>query len=399
MTTNTPRTVGTFGDLLLRICIELQLTEEQQATATGRYERVGHWLGAADSPLAPLRPRVFPQGSMLLRTTNRPASQEDTEIPFDLDLVGRCSVDPDQVHARDLYDKMRARLEEHGDFAKRLGAHHRCLRLDYGSDMFHLDVIPACPDPADPDGVALLIPDKGLWEDARSPIESWRSTDPLRYAAWFDANCAVGYRTEMKMAAAHVDPVPPAEPAHRKAPLRRITQLIKRKRDLDFLGDKCEPSSIMLTTLAAQHYRGEESVADGLERVLDGIMLRIMEAEPGRIMVLNPTDPGEDLAAPLTANAYRKFCGMVEDMRRMVTNARAGRGIPGLFDVLAPTFGVGVVKRAMAAAEMEVKQAHDNGRLGTSAAAASGLTILASPKVQGRSQPMPRSNFHRNDPV
>lgn len=399
MTIAAPRKVGTLDEHLLRICVELQLTDAQYANATGRYERVADWLGTEDSPLAGLRPRVFPQGSMLLRTTNRPASHEDTEIPFDLDLVGRCCIDPHRIHARELYEAMQKRLKQHGDFAKRLSALHRCLRLDYASDMFHLDVIPACPDPADPSGVALLIPDKGLWEAARSPIDSWKPTDPLRYAAWFEANCSMGYRTESKAAAAQVDPVPPAEPAHRKAPLRRITQLIKRKRDLDFLNDKCVPSSIMLTTLAARQYRGEESVADGLENVLRGISGQIDAAKPGRISVPNPTDHTEDLVAPLTANAYRRFCDMVEDMRRLLADARNVRGIPGLFEVLAPTFGAGVVKRAMAAAEIEVKQVHDDGRLGTSSAAAAGLTILSSPKVQGRSQPMPRSNFHRNDSV
>ena len=395
--TTSPRTVGTLDDILLRICVELQLTSEQHRNATGRYERVGQWLGAEDSPLAVLRPHVFPQGSMLLRTTNRPASHDETEIPFDLDLVGRCEVDPHRVHARDLYERMRKRLNQHADFAKRLTALHRCLRLDYASDMFHLDVIPACPDPTDPLGVALLIPDKGLWDDAGSPIETWKPTDPLRYAAWFEANCATGYRVTEKRAAAQVHPVPPAEPAHVKAPLRRIAQLLKRKRDLDFIDDKCEPSSIMLTTLAARHYRGEGSVADGLVNVLDGISAQIAAAAPNRINVPNPTDDTEDLAAPLTAAAYQKFCGMVEDMRRTLADVRAVKGLPSLFEVLGPTFGTGVVKRAMASAEVEVKQVHDEGRLGTSAATASGLSILSNPRVQGRSQPMPRSNFHRDE--
>lgn len=145
--------------------------------------------------------------------------------------------------------------------------------------------------------------------------------------------------------------------------MRRVVQLLKRVRDVEFLGDKCRPTSIMLTTLAGRHYRGEESIADGLETVVNGIASQINASRPGRIAVPNPADElaphdggVEDLAGPLDAAAYDKFCKMMEKMQRALAAARSALGVPKLYPVLAQTFGEGIVKRAFNSAEEEVKK-------------------------------------------
>jgi hypothetical protein len=169
---------------------------------------------------------------------------------------------------------------------------------------------------------------------------------------------------------------------------------------MDFLGDKCRPTSIMLTTLAGRHYRGEASVAEGLETVLQGISAQINAASPRRISVPNPADEMaphdggvEDLAKPLDDAAYRKFCATIEKMQKALAAARAAHGVPKLYPVLAQAFGESVVKRAFNAAQDDVKRASAAGRLGASVTG-SQIHVLTEPKVSTAVQPVRGSDFH-----
>jgi hypothetical protein len=172
---------------------------------------------------------------------------------------------------------------------------------------------------------------------------------------------------------------------------------------LDFLGDNCRPTSIMLTTLAGRHYRGEESIADGLETVLNGISAQINAAGSGRITVPNPADEMaphdggiEDLAKPLDATAYSKFCKMIEKMRTALAAARTAHGVSKLYPVLAQAFGESVVKRAFNSAEEAVKKASAAGLLGASVAG-SQIHVLTEAKARGAVQPVRGSDFHGNN--
>jgi hypothetical protein len=398
-----PYPVGTLDDYLDRICEQIQLTETQFDTAVKRYRAVGDWLTRTDGSLDKLSPEVFPQGSMLIRTTIRPMRKDKEVVPFDLDTVCRCDeVDPHQTTSQNLYGKIESRLRANENYAKRLTAEPKCLRLNYEDDDFYLDVIPASKDPTDGQGIRILIPDRAKWKPDARPIDTWHRTDPLRFAAWFESQCAVEGRYSEKRALASVSPVPPREPASVKAPLRRIVQLLKRQRDLDFLGDDCRPSSILLTTLGGRHYRGESSIADGLERVLDGIASQIEAAKPRRIVVENPADliaphlgGVEDLAKPMTDAAYEKFCTMISKMRTMLAAARHAAGAQRLYPVLAGSFGDRIVKRAFNAAEDAVQAANQAGRLGAAATGAS-IHVLTEPKVAAAVQPVRSSNFHRD---
>ncbi|HEX8876848.1 MAG TPA: nucleotidyltransferase, partial [Phycisphaerales bacterium] len=313
---------GTLDDLLNRIVDAIQLTAEQHNRAARLYTEIGRWLAAPGTLLAPYAPEIFPQGSMLLRTTVRPMSIEGEDIEFDLDLVGRHRIDPNVTHAGKLYAMVKQRLEENPDYKERLEAKGRCLRLNYPDDLFHLDVIPACADPADAQGVAILIPDKDKWTQQQTARSSYKESDPLRYADWFEQNTEVRQRLVEKSGSASVAPVPPREPASLKAPLRKIVQLIKRGRDLDFIGDAEIPSSILITTMASRAYRGEENLAEGLENVLRGMNSAIKSASPGRVVVANPTNPQEDFARAPSQACYDKFAKLIEKMCVWISKAR-----------------------------------------------------------------------------
>jgi hypothetical protein len=398
--------VGTLDEYLSRICEQIQLTDTQSWTAVKRYQVVSRWLTETETHLDRLEPEIFPQGSMLQRTTIRPMRLGEGVVPFDIDTVCRCEVDPYARSSQSLYGSVQSRLLANEEFAERnrearekLGTSGKCIRLAYTSDDFYLDVVPTCKDPGDPEGVRLLMCEPKRWHDHKKPIDTWRRTDPFRFAAWLQARCEIrGVVAETRIVAS-VAPVPPQEDVDAKAPLRLITQLLKRQRDIDFIADICRPTSILLTTLAGRHYRGEESIADGLETVLAGISNQINMAGSGRIVVPNPADEiaphdgdVEDLAAPLDDAAYRKLCAMMGKMQKMLAEAKAARGVPNLYPILAGSFGDKVVKRAFNASENAVKAASKAGVLG--AAGATGLHILTEPKVASGIQPVPSHNFH-----
>lgn len=401
--------VGTLDDYLNRICEEIQLRETQFNTAVRRYTAVGKHLTEKETALERLSPAVFPQGSMLQRTTIRPMRVGKEVVPFDIDTVCRCDFDPYSKTSQSLYGSVLARLVASAEYQRRIeeakkefGTSGKCIRLAYTDDDFYLDVVPTCKDPSDAEGIRLYMCNPDRWTNYSRPIETWKRTDPFRFAAWLQVRCEVGRRLVEKRAVASVAPVPPQEDADVKAPLRRIVQLLKRVRDIEFLGDRCRPTSIMLTTLAGRHYRGEESIADGLETVLTAVSAQINAARPGRITVSNPADEMaphdggvEDLAGPLDAAAYDKFCKMIEKMQRALASARAAFGVPKLYPVLAQAFGEGIVKRAFNSAEEDVKKASAAGLLGASVAS-SQIHVLTEPKVHASVQPVRGNDFHRD---
>lgn len=384
---------GTLDDLLNRVVDAIQLTPEQHNRAERLYKEIGAWLAAPGTLLAPYSPDIFPQGSMLMRTTVRPMSIKGEEIEFDLDLVGRHKIDPNVVHSGKLYAMVKQRLEENPDYKKRLEPKGRCLRLNYPDDLFHLDVIPACPDPSDARRVAILIPDKDKWLKEQQPRSSYKESDPLRYADWFEQNTEVRQRIMEKSASASVAPVPAREPANLKAPLRKIVQIIKRGRDLDFVGIEEIPSSILITTMASRAYRGEEDLAEGLDNVLRAMNTAIKNARPNRVVVLNPTNGNEDFAKAPSQACYDKFAKLIDKMSAWISKARnTPSGRRNIEPVLEEAMGKSAVAKAFNSLETSMKTAHDSGKLG--AVAGGGLTILTESKASGGVQPVRSSDFH-----
>jgi hypothetical protein len=79
-----------------------------------------------------------------------------------------------------------------------------------------------------------------------------------------------------------------------KTPLQKAIQLLKRHRDSMFAKNPdSKPISIILTTLAAAAYRGEENTTSALERILADMDRYILSTIP---RVPNPVNPNEDFA-------------------------------------------------------------------------------------------------------
>ena len=104
-----------------------------------------------------------------------------------------------------------------------------------------------------------------------------------------------------------------------KTPLQKAIQLLKRHRDSRFVSNpKSKPISIIITTLAAHAYQGEQDTASAIERILEDMDRYVSPAIP---RVPNPVNQDEDFADKW----YRPDCRelrLEENFRNWLAQAR-----------------------------------------------------------------------------
>lgn len=270
-----------LDELLLMGAECLDLTETEHADAVAKYGAVGRWLDAWDSPLRVYRPVVFVQGSVAIGTASKAVGREERDI----DLVCRMNL-PLEISQARAKGMVGDRLRQNRVYAEILEEKNRCWRLNYAGQ-FHMDILPAKPDHRLPTPTALLVPDKEL--------TSWKESDPEGYAAWFADRATHRRQSAGSLAQARVEPAPVHITASEKAPLQVVVQLLKRHRAELFRGDSDAPISIIITTLAARAYRGQDSIFEALME-LAKIMPTFVEYRDGVAYVPNPTNPLENFA-------------------------------------------------------------------------------------------------------
>ncbi|HTC50121.1 MAG TPA: nucleotidyltransferase [Candidatus Aquilonibacter sp.] len=284
-----------FDDLLFEICDELQLSPSKHSLAEQRYHTIGAKLCAPGSPFAFEDPTIYPQGSMRLGTTVHPI-----DGPFDLDFVCQLSVPYRPANPMELLERLFSFFKANDVYKDMVERMNRCVRLNYADD-FYMDILPACTDKASGE-TCIQVPDRTL--------KCWKGSDPKKYAAWFEQRSQ--YRM-YKIAAARdaVQPLPDLEGTVEKEVLQLVVQLLKRWRDIFYSEKHFPPISVVLTTLAADVYRGEESISEALLNCLEGVVQRLDAAHVSgkRLSVMNPVHAGEDFSERWNNrdNAYREF--------------------------------------------------------------------------------------------
>lgn len=231
---------------------KLELSPEERARATKRYEALGRHvaakLGMSDSDA-----HVFVQGSMRTQTTVSPRGNQN----FDLDVVVKLT--GPKVHGITDSEKFFQDfgLALHGiQDAGDPKAKRRCWRLNYPGEPFYFDVTPALP------GSRSL----GVATDlrVRDPDIRWSPSNPEEFAEWF---CTIankrfsfnrGLREMVLKAETQVTPIPDA-PVGIDDILRRGIQLMKLHRDNYYWNHSDErkdakPISVILVTLAGHVY-------------------------------------------------------------------------------------------------------------------------------------------------
>jgi hypothetical protein len=315
-----------LDDLLFQICEELQIAPARHDLAVGRYGTLNELLESAESPFRHFRPDIYPQGSMALGTTVAPISG-----PHDLDFVLQLSrdhrlVDP-MALIRTLYDF----LHEHGTYRPMTTLKNRCVRIEYADD-FYMDVLPACLNGAGDVG-CIKVPDR--------TVQWWRDSNPRGYIEWFKKKSRMILIRRMMDKAA---PIPDQQAVAEKEILQLVVQLLKRWRDLFYLNVDCKlaPISIVLTTLAAETYRGERSVSQALTSMLGGVVELIDQSRrrgETHLHLSNPSNVAEDLTERWDSSpaAYGAFERGIRDFHRRWSQVMAHQMNP--YPELTQLFG------------------------------------------------------------
>ncbi|MCA9031662.1 MAG: nucleotidyltransferase [Planctomycetaceae bacterium] len=332
----------TLDTLLELLCIQLQLTKTQDSRVRDHYRAVTNWLAAEGSPLRGFSPHIFPQGSQRLGTTTKPVGHAE----FDLDAVCKLILGPGCTPG-ELYSLIWDRLASNETYRKMMRRMPRCIRLDYAGD-FHLDIAPAIPDETC-GGNCILVPDLRADLSLLDPKNnSWKSTNPIDYAEWFEGKCVTAWVLEGNYARAQVDPVPETESIHAKPALKRSVQLFKRWRDVEYeQRPKLSPPSIILTTLSGHFYEGHQLCTDALQGILDTTVAELQATE--RLDLKNPAHPDEDICEKWddVDGAYEDFCDSVVEFRDRFERLQSLRGLDVIQQELTELFGESPVESAI----------------------------------------------------
>jgi hypothetical protein len=353
-----------LDELLEQIADTLQLTRTQLERATSAYGSITDWLAADGSPLARFRPRLFPQGSAALLTTTKPVGRND----YDVDVV--CQLLVTGWTPMQLYEAVWNRLAMHGVYRPMMEPKNRCIRINYEAE-FHLDIVPG--EPAPRSGVrhgerALRIPDRRT--------SDWTPANPQGYVLWFHEQAETA---RLLKAARDVAPLPTRLTEAQNTVLATVVQLVKRRRDLRFAApDRAAlaPRSILITTLAALVYDGEQSTGRALHTVVTGMANMVRAAWPNRIVVVNPTNPEEQFCDQFTPETYQAFVEFVLELEaEVVALTHVKGGLPQYQQQLDTLFGSEPVQKAFVAYGNRRRAAASEGRLHASSAA--GLAVVS----------------------
>jgi hypothetical protein len=302
----------------LAIAAALEIPASAYEKAEARYQDVGSWFSDPKSESSRYSPHVYPQGSFRMGTVIRPLNDEDS---YDLDLGCRLRTGVSKAtHTQEFLKSLVGRDLEAYRTARQiqneLEEMHRCWRLEYADELsFHLDAVPSIPQEGGQifqlreamvkQGSSDFLAEQvtkhaGAITDNRHPAyrliaANWRISNSEGYALWFESRVKLAQQLLEKRAfeaqAAKVDDLPTWQ---WKSPLQQCVQILKRHRDVMFRDNPDgKPISIILTTLAAAAYQGEEALDDALRRILTDMGKYVRQSRP---RVPNPVNPAEDFA-------------------------------------------------------------------------------------------------------
>jgi hypothetical protein len=343
--------------------------------ARTRYTSVGTFLNrhgdaAGDAPW-----NVYPQGSFRLGTVVMPI---DRSGEYDIDLVCVRQIKKNSITQVRLKSEVGAALQafvrtEDGVASEEAG---RCWTLDYRDLRFHMDVLPSIPD-SEGSPTGILLTDRDVHE--------WLKSDPIGYSDWFRERMARELlRKRVALAEKRQSTIEDVPESLIKTTLQRAVQVLKRHRDIHFQRDpKGRPPSILITTLAAHAYVGEQNLYEAVVMMAD-TMHRHVQQDGNAWYVLNPVQPDENFADKWRTEPerMRNFFRWLDSLKRDLDEAQQQKGLHAVSERLAVGLG-DVVMKAAERVGGTYRTARDSGAL----TMAAGIGMLSTRK-EGRTVPL-----------
>jgi hypothetical protein len=320
---------------------ELDIPGELAQRARQRYTEVGTFLNQYGDSRGTSAWDVFAQGSFRLNTVVKPVTPTGD---FDIDLVCVRMISKESTTQERLKIEVGQALDQYarspGNGTTACRENGRCWTLTYPDLRLHMDVLPSIPDTASrPSGILLADRD----------YPRWLASDPIRYATWFrDRMKTELMRKQAQLAEKRrstIDQIPDYDV---KTTLQRAVQALKRHRDL-FFKDALEsrPASILITTLAAHAYKGEQNLYEAVAMMAETMEMHVVR-DGAQWCVVNPVQPQENFADHWQTNPelHRVFQRWLASLRQDLAEVREQRGLPLVVERLARGFGSEVMKSA-----------------------------------------------------
>ncbi len=345
-------------DMVLRqIAKELDITDEKYENAVASYNAVGTYL----SNNINVQVDIFPQGSFRLGTVIKPLSDEDD---YDIDLV--CKVNKYFSNPKDLKNEVGQALKSSDRYSKMLQEEgKRCWTLKYADEaQYHMDILPAIEDITYDKDKKLKITNK----DEISNIYTFTTTNPEAYFEWFNEKQKEEKRRLVESFAVqnnkNIEEVPDYKV---KTTLQVALQILKRYRDKKFENNlENKPISIILTTIMAQIYTGENNVYELIKKFSNNYY-KYIKIKDGIEWVENPVNSEENFADKWQIHPERKeaFKFFVSELKNdIVNNTFITSG-----DLLEESksykeiFGTKIVEKAYASIGKQAKTLRENGNM------------------------------------
>ncbi|WP_019676933.1 nucleotidyltransferase domain-containing protein [Arsukibacterium perlucidum] len=363
----------------------LDLTQSQREQIESAYNAVGEYLASCDDPLLEAA-QIYPQGSMRLRTTNKPLSQEE----FDVDLILYLP-NAGAATRNEIVRVVKQHLLNNKVYKDLVVDLPRGLRINYKGN-YHLDITPGKKYDLE------ALPGHPLWVvDKHS---GFKESNPEGMAQVFDDSCLLLPKIKSRhrfMEALSNKSVTQLPDQNVKKPLNRIIQILKRHRDVWSQQDTnphavFKPISVVITSLARSAYveviKSGKEYDNELDLILDIIELmpHHIETIDNKVLIANPTMRPENYAEKwnrvegFEGENYRlaffawhqAAIGMFENLA-----SENNRGLDNAFTALSEAFGEKPVLAAKDRIIELVNVTRSNDRLGVTLGTGAFTSVMA----------------------
>ncbi|HIO02674.1 MAG: nucleotidyltransferase [Thalassospira sp.] len=349
--------------LIEQLASELDVPDSRYESAERSYKSVGSWLERQESRFSTVDFNVYTQGSFRLGTAIKPYEANEH---YDLDVVCEFSISKAHITQKALAD-------DFGEELKLYALRHnmeapsswdRCWTLNYADGaQFHMDVLPSVQDGQNQrrlrleEALTLDYVDQSISITDKNHINypfidnEWPASNPNGYAKWFYGRMEQVFASQrhkmmLDEAKAEISEIPVFRV---KTPLQSAIKLLKRHRDMRFADEpEKRPTSIVITTLAAQAYQQEDTITGALLSILER-MDQFIERRGEDYWIANPSDPRENFADAWKkeSSKHEHFYDWLETARADFAEAARQNNLTGFVDALAPRMGRKLVEDAV----------------------------------------------------
>lgn len=245
---------------------------------------------------------IFPQGSARLGTTIKPENDD-----FDLDLVIHIDLPYWNFSFQDIYKHLWRVLSTDGTYSSMVTPKKRCIRIDYKSDNYHMDILPALSfDQSNKNRLA--VPDR--------KEHKWTVSNPEDFAEWFKNKAIFFALREDFSKSLDISEFTKSN----DNPLKSAIKILKMYRNQYYVGDKkgLKIPSIIITTLAAHSYNNGTSISTILK---DFIVYCKKGKKDGSIYhFCNPIESKEIYSERWEDNPeiYHVFTGFLDNLEKQL---------------------------------------------------------------------------------